>query len=326
METIDTGPTWKENLWNIESPMSKLREINTILEPTDWDKFWVKIAKKNISQLLIDRKYSLFQEKIGMPHKLCDGLLWQKTLDYLIRYIIEVEDEAEDSIWETIRHIGEIFKFWKTTHHTESNNLLTETPKDSTTKKITPESPKINTIKKATPKPSKITSENTNTITIPMFWTTPLSKIKSYPVVKSEESESYCCSKTARLNGLSFWVQLPRGNAYTAWIFPTTWSIGTIPKEKARQRPEKTWDAIEEEKFNSISNKANFADIYAWSSTTYGHRAIAIRDSQWKRYLLDPYIKIDGKTRLTPIKLGDYIKKWRKIVKAHFYHSNWYIN
>jgi hypothetical protein len=41
-------------------------------------------------------------------------------------------------------------------------------------------------------------------------------------------------------------------------------------------------------------------------------------------YVLDPYIKINGKTSIKPIKLGVYMKKWRKIIKAHFYHSNWY--
>lgn len=313
MRTWDTEPTRKEISRNLESTKSKLVEINKILEPTEWDKVLVKTVKKNLSQLLIDKKYNLFQEEIGMPPQLRDGFLWQKTFDYLLTYIIWVEDKAEDSIWETMRHIWEIFKFWKSKHHTWNDNIIMETPQTSTTKKVTDESSKVNS------------KNSTNTTTTPMFWSIPLSKIKSYPVVKSEES-GYCCSKTARLNGLHFWIYLPRWNAYSAWILPTTWSIGTIPKEKARQRPDKTWDAIWEEKFNSVSDKANFADIYAWSTTTYGHRAIAIRDSQWRWYLLDPYIKIDGETTLMPIKLGDYVKKWRKIVKAHFYHSDWYLN
>jgi hypothetical protein len=45
------------------------------LEPTSWDKILVKVVKKKLLQLLIDKKYTLFQEKIGMPHQLCDGFL-----------------------------------------------------------------------------------------------------------------------------------------------------------------------------------------------------------------------------------------------------------
>jgi hypothetical protein len=52
-----------------------LVEINKILEPTEWDKVLVKTVKKNLSQLLIDKKYNLFQEEIGMPPQLRDGFL-----------------------------------------------------------------------------------------------------------------------------------------------------------------------------------------------------------------------------------------------------------
>ncbi len=302
----------KEDSRNLESPMSKLWEIKTILEPTSWDKILVKVVKKKLLQLLIDKKYTLFQEKIGMPHQLCDGFLWETSFNYLIRYIVSVEDDVENSVGRTIKYIWDIFNFWKSRRY----NLDTELPIYQPTSTGTT---KTNSTKANTKNAKNLSAT-------PMFWTTPLSKIQSYPIFKSEESESYCCSKTARLNGLRFWVHLPKGNAYNAWIIPTTWIITTIPKEKAWKKPDKSWTAIWEEKFNSVSNSANFADIYASSSTIYGHRAIAIRDSKWNWYLLDPYIKIDGKTRLTPIKLWEYIKKWREILKAHFYHSNGYMS
>lgn len=321
MRDWSTINTQKESSRNLRSSMSKLWEIREILAPTDWDRFWVKVVKKNLLQLLINQEYKKFQTKIWMPEKLCDWMLWETSLNYLIRYIVWVEDGAENIVGETIKYIWNAFKFGDSQSKFMSEELPTVTtvkkvPEPTTTKKT----PNIPADKNNAPKESeKISSA-------PMFGSIPLSKIQSYPTIKNEETENYCCSKTARINGLRFWISLPRWNAYTAWISPTTGIIESLPKEKSWLKPNKTWIALKEWEFNSIKNSANFADIYAESKTSYGHRAVAIRDIQWNWYLLDPYIKIDWKKSLKPIKLKDYITKWRKILKAHFYHSNWYIN
>lgn len=306
--------SWKKHIWNSESPMSKIWEIKEILEPTEWDSFKIKIIKSNLLQLIRLWNYTDFQKKIGMPNKQCDWLLWSTSLDYLMQYIVWIEENWDENIiWETIKYIWNIFKYGES-----SQEEITE-PKDRGQSLASHRTTTSNSSLQIKKGKEKVDSN-------PMFLDTPIWKIISYPTIKNEETESYCCSRTARLNGLHFWISLPRWNAYSAWIFPTKWIIEIIPKEKEWKKPSKDRVAIGEWEFKSVDTSANFADIYAESSNSYGHRAIAIRDTTWKRYILDPYIKIDGKKSLNPIKLKDYITKWRRILKAHFYHSNWYIN
>lgn len=320
MRNWSITPMQKENYWNLESPMSRLEEIKKTLEPTSWDKFWVKVVKKELSQLLIDEEYKIFQEKIKMPNKLCDWLLWKTSLDYLIRYLVSVEDSWSNVVSETIRYIWSIFKHGRNKKEATPELHSAYKPAPSPTPKP---APKVSKPSKPTSKVKK-TKETIGSNS--MFWDVPIWKIVSYPTIKDQETGSYCCSRTARLNGLHFWISLPKWSAYSAWVSPIKWIIDTIPRGKPWKRPNKTWVAIKEWEFNSINKSANFADIYAESSTSYGHRAIAIRDTAWRRYILDPYIKINGKKSLKPIKLKDYITKWRKILKAHFYHSKWYVN
>ena len=287
--------------------MSKIWEIKKILGRTEWDSFWVSVIKSNLLQLLRNWEYTMFQKKIGMPGKLCDGLLWTTSLNYLIKYIVWIEDNWGNIVGETMKYIRNILKYGKTVKDRDIK------PWD-----------KQSNVHFANLQDKK--SEEKDSNSIPMFWNTPIWEIISHPVLKDEETEGFCCSKTARLNGLHFWISLPRWNAYTAWILPTSWIIETIPKEKSWKRPNKNWLAITEGEFDLVNDTANFADIYAESSNFYWHRAIAIRDSQWKRYVLDPYIRINWKKTLKPIKLNDYITKWRRVIKAHFYYSSWYIN
>lgn len=297
----------KEYIWNEESPMSKMWEIKKILGHTEWDSFWINMIKSNLLQLLKNWGYITFQKKIGMPEKLCDGLLWITSLNYLIKYIVWIEDSWGNIVGETMKYIWNILKYGKTVKDdgikpwNEKSDVYVANIQDK--------------------EPGKKDSSS-----IPMFWDTPIWEIVSHPVFKDEETESFCCSKTARLNGFHFWISLPRWNAYTAWVLPTTWIIETIPKEKSWKKPNKNWWAITEGEFDLVNSTANFADIYAESSNIYGHRAIAIRDTQWKRYILDPYIRINWKKTVKPIKLNDYISKWRRIIKAHFYHSSGYLN
>lgn len=306
---------WKEHSWNLNSSLSKIEEIKKNLEPTEWDTFWFKAAKFDLLQLLKNWDYKTFQKKIGMPNKLHDWLLWKTTLDYLINYLVSIEDKWSNVVSDTIKYLWNMFKYSKMKKKTESEDK--PDPCCSESKQIK----KINSVPEAQTNDSSTTIEST-----PTFWNIPIWKIISYPTIKNEETWNYCCSKTARLNGLHFWISLPKWSAYTAWILPTSWIIESIPKEKSWDIPNKNRTAIKEWDFDWIDKSANFADIYAESSTPYWHRAVAIRDTTWKRYVLDPYIKIKWKKSLMPIKLKDYITKWRKILKAHFYHSNWYNN
>ena len=302
---------WKEYSWNSESPMSKIWEIKKILEPTQWDSFSVKILKTNLLQLIKDWNYVDFQKKIGMPNKLCDWLLWTTSLNYLINYIIWIEDnwDSGNIVSETIKYIWNVFKYGKIN--------IEEIPEPEKT---------IDSIV-TTPYPSpKIEKQKERIDDYGMFWDIRIWDIESYPTVKNNETDSYCCSKTARLNGLHFGISLPRWNAYSAWALSSSWVIETIPKEQSWKKPNNGWWHITKWEFDLVNNTANFADIYAESSSSYGHRAIAIRDSKWERFVLDPYVKINGKKSLKPIKLIDYITKWRKILKAHFYHSNGYMS
>jgi len=307
MKIWNITSNWKEHNWNLESPMSKIWEIKKILGHTEWDSFWINVIKSNLLQLLKNWEYITFQKKIGMPEKLCDGLLWTTSLNYLIKYIVWIEDKWGNIVGETMKYIWNILKYGKTV-------------KDNDIESWNEQSDVY--IANLQDKESKKKDSNS----IHMFWDTPIWEIFSHPILKDDETESFCCSKTARLNGLHFWISLPRWNAYTAWILPTSWIIETIPKEKSWEKPNINWWTITEWEFDLVDYSANFADVYAESSNFYWHRAIAIRDSQWKRYVLDPYIRINWKKTLKPIKLNDYITKWRRIIKAHFYHSSWYIN
>lgn len=160
--------------------------------------------------------------------------------------------------------------------------------------------------------------------TLPYFWDTPLSCIISYKSIQNEETDNYCCSKTARLNGKKFWLNLPKWNAYDVWALQPKNSIATIPYDKTNIRPTSNRRKITLSQFNWIEPKANFIDFFAESKSKYWHRAIAFRDKTGQWYVLDPYIPINWKLYDTPIKLNTYLSLWRKIVKAHLYHSNGY--
>lgn len=150
-----------------------------------------------------------------------------------------------------------------------------------------------------------------------------INNIKSYPYYKNSETWVTWCSKTARENGKKFGIVLPSGNAYDAWKEPGNDCIVTIPSNKIHDRPTKRWNEISEWEFLSNS-KWNYADIYVKSKSDYGHRAAAFKDDSGQRYVLDPYTSVNWSMDTTPKKLEDYIKV-RKILKAHFYESKWYV-
>lgn len=148
-------------------------------------------------------------------------------------------------------------------------------------------------------------------------------RICSSPYYKNSQSWVTWCSKTARENGKKFWIVLPSWNAYDAWERPWEDCKWTIPSDKVNERPRKNWNAISSSDFSSWS-KWNFADIYVESGSDYGHRASAFKDDSGQWYVLDPYTRVNWKIDISPKKLEDYIQ-CKKIVKAHFYESKWYV-
>lgn len=295
------------SLWNDIVKSSKLWEILDLLEVSEWDSMKTKIIKKNLQQLLYTKQFQKFQEKIWISPNLCDWVLWQKTLDHLVSYIVWIDDYAE-WIWkETAKYLF---------------NTLSWSPKwePDFIKKAKEEYKKQKELKNQTTNNDFLKTTNDSQT----FWWLNLFEIISYPTIKSEKTQSYCCSKTARINWEKFWLKLPRWDAYVAWKFPSSSTISTLPKNKINETPLSGWHWLTADNFNQIENGANFADIFASSGTDYGHRAVAFRTSLGKRFVLDPYIKINWKLSNLPIPLEKYILKWRKIVKAHFYHSDWY--
>lgn len=96
----------------------------------------------------------------------------------------------------------------------------------------------------------------------------------------------------------------------------------TLPESKKNLRPSTTWQPLTFANFNEVAG-ANFADIYPYSKSKYGHRAIAFRDTKGEWFVLDPYITIPGFKRTEPKPLADYMKI-RKVYKSHFYTSSGY--
>ena len=155
------------------------------------------------------------------------------------------------------------------------------------------------------------------------FCDVPLWEIQSYPYYKNSKTWVTWCSATAQMNWQNFGLNLPNGDAYNAWTKPWKDSLYTLPKDKKEKKPSKNWPTINDSEFQSISDDANFADIYVESKSNYGHRAVAFRDSTWQWYVLDPYIRVKWRLDNSPKKLEDYLST-KKIVKSHFYKSDWY--
>lgn len=149
--------------------------------------------------------------------------------------------------------------------------------------------------------------------------------IKSEPFEKTYNSRGKTitrCSKTARANWKKFWIILPSWDAYDAWKNPWKDALQTIPANKKNKRPQKSREWINFTTFTWIK-EWNYADIYTDSKSNYWHRAAAFKDDNGKRYVLDPYTRVNWKLDNTPKELDDYLK-WKKIVKAHIYNSTWY--
>lgn len=155
------------------------------------------------------------------------------------------------------------------------------------------------------------------------FLWTKVENIQSSPYYRNSNTWVTRCSKTARENGKRFWIVLPSWNAYDAWETPWQGCKWTLPENKVNKKPQKSWEWIPTPQFVSYW-KWNYADIYVESRSNYWHRAAAFRDDSWQWYVLDPYTRVNWRLDTSPKKLEDYVK-CKKIVKAHFYESRWYV-
>lgn len=163
--------------------------------------------------------------------------------------------------------------------------------------------------------------EETDTSKNAFCWTN-VNDILSEPFEKNSRTWVTWCSKTARYNWKNFWLELPSGNAFDAGKLPWKDTLLTIPENKKWDKPQSSWEWIHISDFKS-KHRWNFADIYVNSKSNYGHRAVAFKDNWWQWYILDPYTRVNWDLNQKPKKLEDYLNV-KKIVKIHFYESEWY--
>lgn len=277
---------------------SKLSEINNILEITKRDSRKLKKAKKTLQSLLNTKQYKEFQKTIWVSSWNCDWKLWKSTLDQLISYILWADDKKWWIIDEIVDYLYDTFNSGE---KEKKNNWIDDNHWTQWVIK---------------------TSEYRDPFSNDFFWT-DISFIESCPRIQNKETESYRCSMTARINWSYFGLNLPKWNAYVAWMRPWLWCIQTLPRNKVNEKPLKSWPKITIKDWNTVDTDANFADFFADSQTIYGHRAVAFKSGWGQRYVLDPYIKIWWKLTQEPVKLETYLK-YKKILKVNFYRSYWY--
>lgn len=114
------------------------------------------------------------------------------------------------------------------------------------------------------------------------------SKIISSPLERNTKTGITLCSKTAQKNAHFFWLSIPGWNA-KEWV-----ESAIIDKEHFVSTKTKSWNNNIYLDINTVSpDTANFADISVTSNTPnwkkYWHRSTAFKNSDGKRYVLDPY-------------------------------------
>lgn len=346
------------DLWNKSSPNSRLYNIKKILEDYKADKMEIYWRKTKLLRLISYSRYKEFQEEIWMDVWACDGKLWNSTLDRLNLYLRSIDgtssvitkikdkisgnlsDDSHKSVpqWTEISPNSKLFEIKKMLECSRSDKLSTIYRKRKLKQFLDDKEYKEfqveiwmsarncdwklwNLTLKCLNYYLHIKSKDIDE-RVQFCWTS-IQDIQSYKLLRDKETWKYCCSKTARMNWRNFWLILPRWNAYTAWRYPWGHSLLSLPSSKKYEQPNADWRGIDESELQNVESEANFMDFYAYSLSKFGHRAIWFRDSSWEWYILDPYIKVRWERDIYPKKLKDYLKK-RKIVKAHFYHSNWY--
>ena len=344
--------------WNESSPNSKLHSIKEILEDNKDEKMSIYRIKSKLLRLISYHKYKEFQEKIWMNAWSCDWMLWKLTVEKLNSYLAKLR-ESESVIWHTQESIKENllpdcnqpFIRWtensRDSKLSEIKSMLGYEKQDwFNMKYIKRKLIKLIDFKKYKEFQEEIWMESWSCdwmlwkstlkhleyylhwknkdidISAQFYWI-PVYSIKSCCLLRDEKTWKLCCSRTARINWKNFWLTLPRWNAYWAWKYPWRNCLSTLPSDKKNTQPSANWPWIEETEISRIPTDANFIDFCAYSRSNFWHRAVWFRDGSWERYVLDPYIKVHWQKDIYPKRLNDYLKK-RKIVKAHFYHSNGY--
>lgn len=144
-------------------------------------------------------------------------------------------------------------------------------------------------------------------------------KIQSSPFRKNPKTGVTLCAATAKFNAQQFWLTFPSGNAWDASTTKPTEKEyqSSLPASKIEERPKRNWYPLSISDFDAMKG-VNVADIFPDSKSGYGHRAVAFRDKNGERMVLDPYIKVAWIASTEPKKLEEYMKS-TKVFKSHFY-------
>ena len=144
-------------------------------------------------------------------------------------------------------------------------------------------------------------------------------KIQSSPFRKNPKTGVTLCAATAKFNAQQFWLTFPSGNAWDASTTKPTEKEyqSSLPASKIEERPKRNWSPLSISDFDAMKG-VNVADIFPDSKSGYGHRAVAFRDKNGERMVLDPYIKVAWIASTEPKKLEEYMKS-TKVFKSHFY-------
>lgn len=144
-------------------------------------------------------------------------------------------------------------------------------------------------------------------------------KIQSSPFRRNPKTGVTLCAATAKFNAQQFWLTFPSGNAWDASTTKPTEKEyqSSLPASKIEERPKRNWSPLSISDFDAMKG-VNVADIFPDSKSGYGHRAVAFRDKNGERMVLDPYIKVAWIASTEPKKLEEYMK-FTKVFKSHFY-------
>ena len=144
-------------------------------------------------------------------------------------------------------------------------------------------------------------------------------KIQSSPFRRNPKTGVTLCAATAKFNAQQFWLTFPSGNAWDASTTKPTEKEyqSSLPASKREERPKRHWSPLSISDFDAMKG-VNVADIFPDSKSGYGHRAVAFRDKNGERMVLDPYIKVAWIASTEPKKLEEYMKS-TKVFKSHFY-------
>lgn len=141
-----------------------------------------------------------------------------------------------------------------------------------------------------------------------------ISNIMSNPFDRSSRWTTLC-SQTAWKNAQMFWLKVPRWKtAKQSLSMPPLDNrfLKTIKREGGQYLTLKSLSSVA---------FANFADLQVWSKSGNWHRAEAFKDTNWNRYVMDPYVspyeENDDRNQV-PQPLTSYYL-CNRIIKANLY-------